>query len=136
MAAKAAARTRHETALSPASAEALPFPDGGFDCVVSTWTLCSIPDVEGALGEIRRVLKPDGDLLFIEHGLAEDEGVRRWQHRLTPLWRRCAGGCHLDRPIRALIAGAGFEIGTLETGHLIKGPRPFPYHYRGQARIA
>ncbi len=136
MAAKAAAGTRFETVLSPASGESLPFPDAGFDCVVTTWTLCSIPDVGRALGEMRRVLKAEGDLLFIEHGLAADAGVQKWKHRLTPLWRRCAGGCHLDRPIPDLIGAAGFRIGALSTGHLIKGPRPLTYHYRGQARLA
>jgi hypothetical protein len=78
-------------------------------------------------------LRPGGSLLFIEHGLAPDPGVRRWQDRLTPLWRRLAGGCHLNRPIDRLIETAGLRIAELDTGHLIKGPRFATYHYRGRA---
>jgi hypothetical protein len=97
-----------------------------------TWTVCSIPDAAAALREIQRVLVPDGRLLFVEHGLAPDAGVRAWQARLTPLWRRIAGGCHLDRPIADLVTAAGFRITTLDASYAT-GPRPFAYLYRGVA---
>jgi ubiquinone/menaquinone biosynthesis C-methylase UbiE len=125
-----------EVSLLQGSAEALPFDDGSFDSVVSTWTLCSIGQVSRALGELRRVLRPDGTLIFIEHGQAPDPRVARWQDRLNPLWNRCAGGCNLNRRIDRLIAEAGFRITGLETGYLIKGPRPLTYHYQGQAEPA
>ena len=104
--------------------------------MVSTWTLCSIGQVSRALGEMRRVLRPDGTLIFLEHGHAPDPGVARWQDRLNPLWNRCAGGCNLNREIDRLITAAGFRITRLETGYLIKGPRPLTYHYQGQAAPA
>jgi ubiquinone/menaquinone biosynthesis C-methylase UbiE len=95
--------------------QALPFPDDSFDAALSTWTMCTIPDVEAALRELRRVLKPGGELHFVEHGLAPDENVRRWQHRLDPLQQRVFGGCHLTRPIVDLVRGAGFTIRELDT---------------------
>ncbi len=94
--------------------QSLPFPDGSFDAALSTWTLCSIPDAATALAELRRVLKPGGTLHFVEHGLAPDEGVRRWQHRLDPLQKLLAGGCHLTRPIVQLLTDAGFTISELD----------------------
>ena len=103
------------------------------DCVLSTYTLCTIPSVDAALEEVHRVLKPDGALHFLEHGRAPTESVRRWQHRLHPVHSRIAGGCHLDRPIDNLITDAGLMIGELETGYG-DGPRPFSYLYRGRAR--
>jgi ubiquinone/menaquinone biosynthesis C-methylase UbiE len=115
------------------SAERLPFADASFDSAVMTWTLCSIPDAGSALREIRRVLKPGGELLFIEHGLAPEPRVAAWQRRLTPLWRPLAGGCHLDRPIDTLIRSAGFTIAELHKSYL-KGPKPFTYMYEGSAR--
>jgi SAM-dependent methyltransferase len=99
--------------LLEGTAEARPLDDGSIDTVMSTWTLCSIPEVERALADMHRVLRPDGKLLFVEHGQAPEPTVRRWQHRLNPAWRRLAGGCNLDRPIDALIAGAGFRIELL-----------------------
>jgi ubiquinone/menaquinone biosynthesis C-methylase UbiE len=116
-----------------ASAEAIPLDAHCVDTVVTTWTLCSIQQAASALAEMRRVLRPGGKLLFVEHGLAPDEGVRRWQDRLTPVWRRFAGGCHLNRPIRSMIEGAGFRIDRIETGH-IPGPRPMTFMYEGSAR--
>jgi len=110
----------------------LPVPDASVDGVVSTFTLCTVPDVETALAEIRRVLRPGGALHFLEHGLAPDDAVRRWQHRLQPLQSRLVGGCRLDRRIDELIAGAGLTVVELTTEYG-DGPRPFSYLYRGRA---
>ncbi|MBI3282089.1 MAG: class I SAM-dependent methyltransferase [Acidobacteria bacterium] len=115
------------------SAECIPLEDRSVDTAVMAWTLCSIPDAERALREIRRVLKPGGQLLFVEHGLAPEESVRRWQRRLTPLWKRIAGGCHLDRPIRTLVEQAGFEISHLDAGYM-PGPKVMTFMYEGRAR--
>jgi ubiquinone/menaquinone biosynthesis C-methylase UbiE len=116
-----------------ASAEAIPLDDHSVDTVVTTWTMCSIPQAATALGEMRRVLRPGGKLLFVEHGLAPDESVRRWQDRLTPAWRCISGGCHLNRPIRAMIEGAGFRVDRLETGYM-PGLKPMAFMYEGSAR--
>jgi ubiquinone/menaquinone biosynthesis C-methylase UbiE len=110
----------------------LDLPDGSVDCVLSTYTLCTIPAVDSALSELHRVLKPDGELHFLEHGRAPTESVRRWQRRLHPVHSRIACGCHLDRPIDDLITRAGLMIRELETGYG-DGPRPFSYLYRGRA---
>ena len=126
----AAATTIH---LVQASAEAMPFPTASIDTAVMTFTLCSIAHPERALAEIRRVLKPSGELRFAEHGLAPDERVQRWQHRLNPMWRRVAGGCNLDRRIDTLIASAGFRIVELAAEY-VKGPRLMTYIYSGHAR--
>ncbi|MFQ5774218.1 MAG: class I SAM-dependent methyltransferase [Kiloniellaceae bacterium] len=137
--AKAAKRARHaafDIELVHGVAEDLRFEDRAFDSVVMTWTLCSIGDPATALAQMRRVLNPDGELIFIEHGLSPDSGVAAWQRRLNPLWNRCSGGCNLNRPIGDLIRAAGFVLNGLETGYLIKGPRPLTYHYRGRARPA
>lgn len=104
-----------------------------FDTIVMTFTLCSIDDPISALQEMTRVLKPDGRLLFCEHGLAPDISVERWQHRLTPFWKPMAGGCHLDRDIPALIRAGGFVIDELSETYL-PGPRPMSYVYSGVAQ--
>ena len=97
-----------------------------------TFTLCSIEDPIPALREMKRVLGDGGRLLFCEHGLAPEQGVKAWQHRLTPWWKPLAGGCHLNRDIPALIQEAGFVIERLDTGY-IKGPRPMTFLYEGVA---
>jgi ubiquinone/menaquinone biosynthesis C-methylase UbiE len=94
--------------------QSLPFADDSFDSAVSTWTMCTIPDLDAALSELRRVLKPGGTLHFVEHGLAPDEKVQRWQHRLEPTQKRVFGGCHLTRPIVAQLTKAGFTIKDLD----------------------
>lgn len=118
------------------SAEAMPFEDRSFDSVVCTWTLCSIPDARAALAEMRRVLKPGGGLIFIEHGASPDHRVASWQNRLNPVWTRFAGGCQINKPIDTLVTGSGFSITRLETGYLVKGPKVLTFHYEGQASPA
>jgi SAM-dependent methyltransferase len=98
------------------SAEVIPLADASVDTVVTTWTLCSIPDTLKALSDIRRVLRPGGRLLFVEHGRAPDPNVIWWQDRLTPVWKRLGGGCHLNRAIGTLIDDAGFQVDRLQTG--------------------
>ena len=115
--------------------EALPLEDASVDHVLSTWTLCTIPGVERALGEMRRVLRPGGALHFIEHGRAPDPKVARWQDRLTLVQRRMFGGCHLNRRIEELVATAGFEVGRLEN-FFMRGPKPFGYMFEGVATKA
>lgn len=136
MAGDAAVRAGFPVTLHHGSAEALPFENGTFDTVLSTWTMCSIPDIGRALGEIRRVLKPGGTLIFIEHGKAPAPSVARWQTRLDPLWGRCAGGCHLNRDIAALVEAADFRFRRLEEGYLVKGPKFLTWHFDGEAVLA
>jgi ubiquinone/menaquinone biosynthesis C-methylase UbiE len=133
MARPQAAWTQFPVQLRQAAAEDLPLDDGAIDTVVMTWTLCSVADPVQALSEIGRVLRPGGSLLFVEHGRAPEPRLQRWQDRLTPLWRRVAGGCHLNRPIAQLVERSGLRLVELETGHLVKGPRFATYHYRGRA---
>jgi ubiquinone/menaquinone biosynthesis C-methylase UbiE len=115
------------------SAEAIPLETESMDTVVMTWTLCSIPDAGRALREMSRVLKPTGRLLFVEHGRAPDPNVQWWQDRLTPIWKRLGGGCHLNRAIKVLIEDAGFRFERLDTGYM-RGPKPMSFMYEGSAR--
>jgi|TARA_B110000977_G_scaffold113643_1_gene147042 ubiquinone/menaquinone biosynthesis C-methylase UbiE len=133
---KTAAENGLDVEIILGSAEAMPFPDDHFDTVVITYTLCTIPNAEAANLEIRRVLKPDGKLVFCEHGLAPDAGVAKWQGRIDPLWGKIAGGCHLNRDIPALINSAGFAIQTLEQMYLPSTPKFAGYNYWGVAVIA
>lgn len=117
------------------SAEApVPLSDASVDTAVLTWTLCSIAYPSTALRQIKRVLKTNGRLIFLEHGQAPDAGVAAWQDRLTPVWKRVGGGCHLNRKIDELIEAAGFRISELRTGYL-PGPRPMTYTYQGFAQV-
>jgi ubiquinone/menaquinone biosynthesis C-methylase UbiE len=134
MARARAAWVHFPVSLGQGRAEDLPLDDRSVDSVVMTWTLCSIAEPARALAEIRRVLRPGGSLIFIEHGAAPEASVRGWQDRLTPVWRRVAGGCHLNRPIDRLIEASGLRLAELETGYLVKGPRTLTFHSRGRAR--
>jgi ubiquinone/menaquinone biosynthesis C-methylase UbiE len=134
------ARPRATTApvsveLVEAHAEALPFGDRSFDSAVVTYSLCSVGDPARALAEVRRVLRPGGELIFVEHGLAPEPRVQRWQHRITPLWRRIGGGCHLDRDAPAALRAAGFHLDELATGYS-EGARLLSYTFEGIARPA
>jgi SAM-dependent methyltransferase len=116
--------------------QSLPFGDDSFDTALSTWTLCTIPDVAAALSEVRRVLKPGGTLHFLEHGLAPDERVRVWQHRLEPLQKRVFGGCHLTRPIADLLIAAGFTITEVDVFYEEGSPKFVGANSLGVARSA
>jgi SAM-dependent methyltransferase len=113
--------------------EALPFDEGSFDCVVSTWTLCSIPDAGRAVGEIHRVLKPGGRFIFLEHGLSDDPKVQVWQRRLNPIQRRLANGCRLDLDVEGLLRARPFADVQLERFLMEKTPRTHGTMYRGTA---
>jgi SAM-dependent methyltransferase len=126
------AEARLPVSLIRASAEQLPFGDAIFDTVIMTWTLCSIPNPIAALIEMRRVLKPRGDLVFVEHGLSPESRVAAWEHRFTPCWKRIAGGCHLDRKMDDLIRAAGFRLRDVEARYM-DGPKLMTFMYQGQA---
>lgn len=135
MARRAAEEVTVPVTFLEGSAEAIPLDDASVDTIAVTWSLCSIPDAGQALHEMRRVLKSTGQLLFVEHGQAPEPGVRKWQDRLTPAWKRIAGGCHLNRPIHTLIDGNGFAMAQIETGYM-KGPKPMAFLYEGRAKPA
>ena len=126
-------RTSTPLELIEASAEDIPIDGRSIDTVVTTWTLCSIPDAPRALAEMRRVLKPGGRLLFVEHGRAPEPRVQWWQDHLTPTWKHFSGGCHLNRAISVLIQNAGFHIERLDTGYM-PGPKMMTFMYEGSAR--
>jgi ubiquinone/menaquinone biosynthesis C-methylase UbiE len=121
--------------LTQSAEEPLPLGNASIDTVVVTWALCSIPDPQEAVAEMKRVLRPNGRLIFLEHGRSPHPGVAAWQDRLTPLWRLVSGGCHLNRKIDDLIKQAGFQISALKTCYL-PGPRPMTYTYQGLAQLA
>jgi ubiquinone/menaquinone biosynthesis C-methylase UbiE len=127
-----APRTQTPVHLLEGSAERIPLADHTIDTVVMTWTGCSIPEICAALEEMRRVLRPGGRLLFVEHGRAPDPGVARWQDRLDPFWQRFSGGCHLNRKIDDLLSDAGFQIDRLATRY-IPGPKIMTFFYEGAA---
>ena len=106
--------------------------DHSVDTIVTTWTLCTIRDPIKALREMRRALKPDGRLLFVEHGLVPEPRIQNWQNWLTPCWRRLGGGCHLNRKMDDLIRAGGFHIDDIRTGYM-KGPKPMTFMYQGCA---
>jgi ubiquinone/menaquinone biosynthesis C-methylase UbiE len=113
--------------------EDIPLPDNSIDSIVLTYTLCTIPDFATALQQMYRVLKPGGQLLFCEHGLSDEEHVQTWQHRLTPLWKKMCGGCHLNRPVSNYISAAGFVIDEVHNEYIDKAPRFIGYMYYGIA---
>ena len=117
------------------TAEALPFEAGSFDCVVCTFTLCSVQQADVALAEAQRVLKPGGRFLFCEHGLAPDPEVAKWQRRIEPLWKRVAGGCHLTRPVTAAIVAAGFTVTRQDSMYLPRAPRVAGWSEWGEAVV-
>lgn len=116
--------------------EKIPFRDSSFDTVVCTFTLCSVDDPGQVMSEMRRILRPGGRLLFLEHGRAPESDVARWQDRIEPVWKRIAGGCHLTRPIGAALRGAGFEVEPMGQGYLPKAPRFAAWNEWGIARKA
>lgn len=132
LAQKAVAQAQFEVEFIESTAEQIPLDDGSADCLMVTYTLCSIPEILPALGEMRRVLNQGGRLIFCEHGAAPDEGVRRWQNRLNPIWKRMSGGCHLNLPIPSLLRQAGFKIQTMDTMY-IPGWKPMCFNYWGTA---
>ncbi|MFN7323981.1 MAG: class I SAM-dependent methyltransferase [Sphingomonadales bacterium] len=115
--------------------EAIPFADASFDTVLVTFTLCSVDDQRQVLSEMRRVLRPGGKALFLEHGRAPDVPVQAWQRRIEPVWKRIGGNCHLTRPITDAYADAGFAIAASEKGYMPKTPRPFGWIEWGEARV-
>ena len=135
MAEKIAKSLRFEVEFIGLPGEEIPLENSSVDTVVVTYTLCTILDTERALRQMARVLKPGGELIFCEHGAAPNEGVRRWQGRINPIWKRFAGGCHLNRPIPKLIEQGGFRIKGMETMY-IPGWRPISFNYWGMATHA
>jgi ubiquinone/menaquinone biosynthesis C-methylase UbiE len=131
--ARQATSTAVRVELIEGAAESIPLSSGSIDTVVSTWTLCSVPDLLRALGQIREVLKSNGKFIFVEHGRSPHAAVQWWQNKLTPAWSRLSGGCHLNRPIVDSLESAGFTIERLETGYM-RGPKAMTYMFEGVAR--
>ena len=115
-------------------AEAIPLPDKSIDTVLITYTMCTIPDIQLSNSEIMRVLKPEGQLLFCEHGLAPDKNIAKWQRRINPIWSKIAGGCNLNRDIPKLITSSGFKISNMEEMYLPSTPKFAGYNYWGVAK--
>jgi ubiquinone/menaquinone biosynthesis C-methylase UbiE len=136
LAGKRLRETRIPVRRAGLDAETLPFPDDSFDAALSTWTMCTVPNIAAALRELLRVLKPGGTLHFVEHGLAPDDRVRRWQHRLNPLQERLFGGCQLTRPIVDLLRDGGFTITELDVYYEAGTPKVFGANSLGVARPA
>lgn len=113
--------------------EAMPFADASFDTVLVTFTLCSVDDQRKVLSEMRRVLRPGGKVLFLEHGRAPDKSVQTWQRRIEPIWKRIGGNCHLTRTITSAYEAAGFNIAVAEKAYMPKTPRPFGWIEWGEA---
>jgi ubiquinone/menaquinone biosynthesis C-methylase UbiE len=135
---RAAAKTaprdpRLTVRVEDGTAEALPFEDKSFDCVVCTFTLCSVHTPGKALAEARRVLKPGGRFLFCEHGLAPDADVAKWQRRIEPIWKSIAGGCHLTRPVTTAIEAAGFKVERVDSMYVPRSPRFAGWNEWGEA---
>lgn len=126
------ARAGLQVEIIGVSAEKIPLDDASFDTVLLTYTLCSISDPVAALKEMRRVLAPNGKLIFCEHGRAPDESVRRWQDRLTPYWKKFTGGCHLNRDVPAILHQAGFQCPDMQSMYF-PGPRALTFNYWGEA---
>ena len=114
------------------SAESIDLPSNTFDCIVIGYSLCTIPDPLKALAEARRLMKPEGSLFFTEHGLAPEQNIQKWQHRLTPGWKKIGGGCNLNRDIENLISTSGFQFKSLSKKY-IKGPKIAAFQYYGEA---
>jgi ubiquinone/menaquinone biosynthesis C-methylase UbiE len=135
-ASKAAAQARGMTAdIRGGFGEAMPFDDASFDTILVTFTLCSVNEQQRVLGEMRRVLRPGGKALFLEHGSAPDAPVQKWQRRIEPVWKRIGGNCHLTRAITGAYEAAGFKIAHADKGYMPKTPRPFGWIEWGEARV-
>jgi SAM-dependent methyltransferase len=131
-----AGRKGWQVDIRAGTGEDIPFADASFDTVVSTFTLCSVQDQAKTIAELRRVLKPGGTLLFLEHGRAPDAGVRRWQERIEPVWKRLAGGCHLTRPVTGALEAGGFKVEPAGQSYMPKVPRFAGWMEWGSARAA
>lgn len=135
-ASRAAAQARGMAAdIRGGVGEAMPFDDGSFDTILVTFTLCSVDDQAKVLGEMRRVLRPGGKALFLEHGSAPDASVQKWQRRIEPVWKRIGGNCHLTRAITGAYESAGFRIAETDKAYMPKTPRPFGWIEWGEARF-
>ena len=134
MASKVAAEENLEIDFLISGAEHIPLPDDHVDTILITYTMCTIPEVEQANEEMKRVLKPGGKMIFCEHGKAPDPNIHKWQNRINPLWKKIAGGCNLNRDIPALIETSGFKLENLETMYLPSTPKIAGYNYWGYAK--